>query len=122
MRSYLRGFGLALIAAGLCMVQGAPANAVCLGFSGTADGFDKVTAVTRAQSAVAQAITDYRKQKKLGAGSVSPMRATPQPYWRSSVSAELYHKPDIVKSDSYTICWSGVVSPYVCTSGAKACW
>jgi hypothetical protein len=104
------------------MVQGAPANAVCLGFSGTADGFDKVTAVTRAQSAVAQAITDYRAQKRLGAASVSPMRATPQPYWRSSVSAELYHKPDIVKSDSYTICWSGVVSPYVCTSGAKACW
>jgi hypothetical protein len=27
-----------------------------------------------------------------------------------------------VRSDSYTICWSGVVSPYVCTSGAKACW
>jgi hypothetical protein len=104
------------------MVQGAPANAVCLGFSGTADGFDKITAVTRAQSAVAQAITDYKKQKRLRTVSISPMRATPQPYWRSSVSAELYHKPDIVKSDSYTICWSGVVSPYVCTSGAKACW
>jgi hypothetical protein len=122
MRSYLRVLGLALIAAGLCMVQGAPANAVCLGFSGTADGFDKITAVTRAQSAVAQAITDYKNQKRLRAVSISPMRATPKPYWRSSVSAELYHKPDIVKSDSYTICWSGVVSPYVCTSGAKACW
>ena len=122
MRSSMRVLGLALIAAGLCVVQGAPANAVCLGFSGTADGIDKATAVTRAQDAVAQAISDYKKLKKIRSISVSAMRATPQPYWRSSVSQDLFQKPDIVRSDSYTICWSGVVSPYVCTSGAKACW
>jgi len=122
MRSSMRVLGLALIAAGLCVVQGAPANAVCLGFSGTADGIDKATAVTRAQDAVAQAISDYKKLKKIRSVSVSAMRATPQPYWRSSVSQELFQKPDIVRSDSYTICWSGVVSPYVCTSGAKVCW
>ena len=50
------------------------------------------------------------------------MRASPQPYWRDSVSADLYYKPDIVKAEFYTVCWHGVVSPYVCTSGAKACW
>jgi hypothetical protein len=122
MRSSMRVLGLALIAAGLCVVQGAPANAVCLGFSGTADGIDKATAVKRAQDAVAVAISDYKKLKKIRSISVSAMRATPQPYWRSSVSADLFQKPDIVRSDSYTICWSGVVSPYVCTSGAKACW
>jgi hypothetical protein len=27
-----------------------------------------------------------------------------------------------VTSRSHTICWSGVVSPSVCTSGAKICW
>ena len=122
MSSYKRVFGSALIAAGLCLAQGAPANAGCLGFSGTADGFDKVTAVTRAQAAVATAIADYKAQKRLGAVSVTAMRAKPQPYWRDSVSADLFHKPDIVKANSYTVCWAGVVSPYVCTSGAKACW
>jgi hypothetical protein len=104
------------------LAQGAPANAGCIGFSGTADGFDKPTAVTRAQAAVATAITDYKTQKRLGAATVTAMRAKPQPYWRGSVSSELFFKPDIVKSNSYTVCWSGVVSPYVCTSGAKACW
>jgi hypothetical protein len=118
----MRVLGLTLIAAGLCVVQGAPANAACIGFSGTADGFDKPTAVSRAQIAVAQAISDYKKVKKIGAVSVSAMRASPQPYWRSSVSDNMFYKPDIVKSDSYTVCWTGVVSPYVCTSGAKACW
>lgn len=122
MRLYRRVFGLALVAAGLSLAQSAPVDAACLGFSGTADGFDKQTAVTRAQQAVAQAIVDYRKQKRLGPGSVSPMRASPQPYWRDSVSADLYHKPDIVTGSSHTICWSGVISPFVCTSGAKACW
>jgi hypothetical protein len=122
MRSSMRIVGLALLAAVLWVGQGASAHAVCLGFSGTADGFDKATAVTRAQDAVAQAISDYKKAKKIRSVSVSAMRATPQPYWRSSVSQELFQKPDIVKSDSYTICWSGVVSPYVCTSGAKVCW
>jgi len=122
MSSYKRVFGSALIAAGLCLAQGTPANAGCLGFSGTADGFDKVTAVTRAQSAVATAIADYKAQKRLGAVSVTAMRAKPQPYWRDSVSADLFHKPDIVKTNSYTVCWAGVISPFVCTSGAKACW
>ena len=122
MRSFTRVFGLAIVAAGLSFVQTAPANAGCVGFSGTADGFDQETGVSRAQLALADAITEFKHQKKLGAVTVSAMRAKPQPYWRDSVWAELFYKPDIVKSNSYTICWHGVISPYVCTSGAKVCW
>ena len=81
------------------MAQAAPANAACLGFSGTADGFDQQTAVSRAQAAVADAISEYKAQKRLGRSSLSPMRAKPQPYWRDSVSDELFVKPDIVKSE-----------------------
>jgi hypothetical protein len=122
MRSYLRVFALALTAAGLCMAQGTPAEAGCVGLSGTADGFDRQTAVSRAQNALTEAISEFKTQKRLGAISVSAMRAKPQPYWRGGVTPELYQKPDIVTSKSYTICWSGVVSPSVCTSGAKICW
>jgi len=122
MRVFMRVFGLTLIAASLCFAQSAPVRAGCIGLSGTADGFDQVTAVTRAQAAVAEAIAEYKAQKKLGAVTVTAMRAKPQPYWRAVVTENLYYKPDIVKSNSYTVCWSGVVSPYVCTSGAKACW
>ena len=122
MRSFKRVFGLALIAAGLCLAQNAPAKAGCLGFSGTADGFDKETAVSRAQAAVADAITQYKTSKRLGSVTVTAMRAKPQPYWRDVVSDSVFYKPDIVKSNSYTVCWQGVVSPYVCTSGAKVCW
>jgi hypothetical protein len=122
MRWHERVFAFSLVAAGLSLASGAPAQAGCVGLSGTADGFDKQTAVSRAQSAVAQAVLDYKTQKRLGAISISAMRAKPQPYWRSEVSSNLYFKPDIVNSRSYTVCWSGVVSPYVCTSGANVCW
>jgi hypothetical protein len=122
MKSYWRGSALALIAAGFCLALGAPAQAGCVGLSGTADGFDKETAVSRAQLALDQYVKEYRAQKKLGAVTLSAMRAAPQPYWRSSVSENMFYKPDIVTAKSYTVCWQGVVSPFVCTSGAKACW
>ena len=111
MRPYLRVFKLALIGAALFLAQGIAANAGCVGFSGTADGFDQETGVSRAQLALADAINEYKKQKKLGSVTVTPMKAKPQPYWRDSVWDELLYKPDIVKSNSYTICWTGVVSP-----------
>jgi hypothetical protein len=122
MRSYLRAIGLVLVGASLCLAHGTAANAGCFGFSGTADGFDKETGISRAQLALADAIKQFKASKRLRKVTVSAMRAKPQPYWRDSVSADLFYKPDIVKSDSYTVCWHGVVSPYVCTSGAKVCW
>jgi len=122
MRSYLRVLALASLAAGQCLVQGAPASAGCVGLSGTADGFDKETAVSRAQLALSDYIKEYKRAKKLGSVTVSPMRAQPEPYWRDSVSENMMYRPDIVDAKSYTICWQGVISPYVCTSGAKACW
>jgi hypothetical protein len=122
MRLHARVFGLALIAAGLGLAQSAPAQAGCVGLSGTADGFDRQTAIDRAQSALADAIVDLKTQRRISHVNVTAMRAKPEPYWRDSVSQNLYQKPDIVTAKSYTICWSGVISPSVCTSGAKVCW
>ncbi len=130
MRSYWRGSALALIAAGFCLALGAPAQASCVSVSGTADGFDKETAVSRAQLALDDYVNQYKAAKHLSAVNVSAMRVSPNPYWRDSVSDDQFcfgthcgfYKPDIVNAHSHTICWHGVVSPYVCTSGAKLCW
>ena len=122
MGSFARLCALGLVAAGLYLVQGAQAHAGCVGLSGTADGVNKATAVSRSQNAVNEAINEYKAAKRLGTTTVRPMRAKPQPYWRDSVSDNLFHKPDIVTARFHTVCWSGVVSPFVCTSGAKLCW
>jgi hypothetical protein len=129
MISFVRCSALSLMAAACCLVLSVPAQAGCVGLSGTADGFDKETAVSRAQLALADYVKEY-KATKLSAVNVSAMRPSPQPYWRSSVSENQFclgincgiYKPDIVNAHSHTICWHGVVSPYVCTSGAKVCW
>jgi hypothetical protein len=123
MASFVRVLALALIAAGSCAGLSAPASAGgCVGLSGTADGFDKETAVSRAQLALTDYIKQYQAAKHLSSVTVTAQRATPQPYWRPYVSDNMYYHPDIVNAKSYTICWQGVVSPYVCTSGAKMCW
>ena len=95
MRSFLCVAAYALVAVGLCVVAAAPANAGgCNKLIGTADGWDKRDALSGAQSALAEAVAEFKKGK--GAVSVSAMKAKPQPYWRESVSAELYLKPDVV--------------------------
>ena len=71
---------LALVAAGLCMAQGAPASAACVVLAGTADGFDKDTAVSRAQRSLEDYIQQYKAENHLGAVTVKAMRAEPQPY------------------------------------------
>jgi hypothetical protein len=110
----------ALIAAGLFVVAAAPASAGCTKLVGTADGWDKRDALSGAQAALAEAVAEFKKGK--GAVTVIGMKAKPQPYWRDSVSAELFLKPDVVTAKSHTVCWKGVVSPVVCSSGAKVCW
>ena len=98
MGSYWRGFALAFVAASFCLAHGATAQAGCVGLSGTADGVDKATAVSRSQNALAEAIQEFKAAKRLGSVSIVPMRAKPQPYWRTSVSSNLYQKPDVITS------------------------
>jgi hypothetical protein len=117
----VRGSALALIAAVFCLALGAPAHAGCVGLSGTADGFDKETAVSRAQLALADYITiqgGETSRRRQGERAACP----PSTLLAFHLSAAICSRPDIVNARSYTVCWHGVVSPYVCTSGAKICW
>ncbi len=122
MKKYLRVTGLPLIGILLCLAQSAPASAACVGLAGTGDGFDKETAVNRAQLALEEYIQQYKAENNLAAVTVSAVRAEPQPYWRGKVTENMMRGPDIVTETSYTVCWQGVISTYVCTSGARVCW
>jgi hypothetical protein len=68
-RAYLRTTRLALVAAGLCVAQGAPASAACVVLAGTADGFDKETAVSRAQRSLEDYIQQYKAETMSQQGS-----------------------------------------------------
>ena len=101
----------------------AAAQPRCIVISGTADALGKSNAVEKSLKSLREAIDKWKADNNVrGPVSETPEKPTPNPYWRSSVSPRLLLPPDVVSDSAYTICWTGVVSPVVCTSGAKVCW
>jgi hypothetical protein len=95
----------------------------CLFFSGTADALGRTKAIEGSLTSLHDAIDKWKAANGItGPVSETAERPEPQPYWRSAVSPYLFYGPDMVTDSTYTICWHGVVSPVVCTSGAKLCW
>jgi hypothetical protein len=95
----------------------------CLFFAGTADALIKSNAVDESQKSLREAIDKWKVDNGVtGPVSETAEKPQPHPYWRSGVSPNLFLPPDVVTDASYTLCWKGVVSPVVCTTGAKLCW
>jgi hypothetical protein len=111
----------ALALTGVAIVAPQAAHAGCTLLSGTADGLTKQQAVTRSRAALNEYVVAFKKRRGMRNASISPAKAPPNPYWRKSVARNLYLKPDVRTRKSHTVCWEGVISPAVCTSGAKLC-
>ena len=111
----------ALALAGLAAVAPQAAHAGCTLLSGTADGLNKRQAVTRSRQALNDYVVAFRRRKGMRHATISPAKAPANPYWRKSVARHLYLKPDVRTRRSHTVCWEGVISPAVCTSGAQLC-
>lgn len=118
-----RVWAAAVLAIGLLAGTTGPALArgQCLLFTGTADGLDKGEAVDGSRDALNEEVTDWKKQHHVTHIDLSPFKPHPKPYWRTVVTSDLYVRPDVVSKHIYTLCWHGVVSPVVCTSGARYC-
>jgi hypothetical protein len=98
------------------------ASTRCMLFAGTADGLFKGSAVRSSREALEEIIGNWRAENRAGPiVSRSASKPNPNPYWRGEVGPELFLPPDEVTHDTYTLCWKGVVSPVVCTSGARVC-
>src|SRR5262249_20123885 len=100
----------------------AAAQQRCVFFSGTADSLGKSRAVEDSLGSLKEAIDKWKAESNVS-GPVTQIaqKPNPHPYWRTTVSPELFLPPDVVSDTAYTVCWKGVVSPVVCTSGAKVC-
>ncbi|MGA8690520.1 MAG: hypothetical protein ACLQF1_13695 [Methyloceanibacter sp.] len=115
---------LAMVAIACCapLTRPTAAPARCLFISGTADGLVKTRAVEDSLTSLRDAIDKWKAANGVtGPISQTAEKPAPHPYWRSAVSPELFLAPDVVTDSTYTLCWKGVVSPVVCTSGAKLC-
>jgi len=99
----------------------------CHEFAVTADSDTKEKALERAQMGLESTIAKWRFEQGWRSGwrsekvSIEAHQPEPEPYWRFRVRPELFLKPDVETDTSYTVCWEGVISKAVCTSGAKVC-
>lgn len=83
---------------------------------------NKQVAVESSRSAIQTEIEKLQTENHITTVESKAWKPDPRPYWRSSVSDYLFLPPDEVTDQVYTICWKGVVSPAVCTSGTEVCW
>jgi hypothetical protein len=116
---------LLIVIAAICGLPVPSARALprCLFISGTADGLRKTKAVEDSLAALQDAITQWKTENGItGAVKQTAQKPPPHPYWRSEVDPSLFLPPDQVTDTTYTLCWKGVVSPVVCTTGAQVCW
>ena len=101
----------------------AVSQAGCVSISATDDAIDKDHAVEKSLKSLRAEIDKWKADNSV-TGPVTEAAEEPQPhpFWRSSVPTHAFLRPDVVSNSAHTICWSGVISPVVCTSGAQLCW
>ena len=113
---------VAILFAGLLLP--ASAEAACQVINGTQDGRNKQRAVEKSRETLEEAIVATKRKNGWTNVNIMPVRVRATPLWkmvRTSVPKDAYLRPDVVSSRAYTVCWEGVYSPAVCSSGARIC-
>lgn len=97
----------------------------CYHIAATMDGGGGDHAVKRSQRALDETIEEFRRDQPplegwRGRLRITPMKPKPKAYWRNTVAPDLMLGTFKTKQ-AYTLCWRGMISPVVCTSGSKVC-
>ena len=101
----------------------AAAETQCVSLSDSIDGIDKNHAVEKSLKSLNEQVEKWKADNGVtGSATVTAEKPQPHPFWRSTVPSYALLPPDVVSDSAYTICWTGVVSPAVCTSGTRVCW
>lgn len=114
---------LAVVAFSLYAVQ--PAQAACQLIKATHSAGSKADAARASQALVLQQAAQLKRAKRWSYVSLSARKVKGDPFWKAvrpgGVPPSAMLKPDIVTARFYTTCFTGVVVPFVCTTGSAAC-
>jgi hypothetical protein len=101
------------------------AEAACQLIKGTHSAGSKAEAAKSSQALVLQSAYELKRSKRWSYVTLYAYRVKGDPFWKAvrpdGVPREAMLRPDIVTSRFYTTCFTGVVVPYVCTTGSSAC-
>ena len=127
MLRFLRVTGAVLIATGCvsASLELAPAEAACQLITATHSAATKAEAAQSSRSLAVQSAYQLKSARRWSYVSLSARRVKGDPFWKAvrpnGVPRDAQLKPDLVTSHFYTTCFTGVVVPYVCTTGSTVC-
>ncbi|MGA8688712.1 MAG: hypothetical protein ACLQF1_16055 [Methyloceanibacter sp.] len=101
-----------------------PAAAGCQVISATHSADTRAEALKSSQALAVESANDLKHSKGWKSITMSAHKVKPDPFWktvRPVVPQYALLKPDVVTAKTYTTCFTGVVVPYVCTSGSAVC-
>jgi hypothetical protein len=115
--------GLGALWLGLCGLE--PAKAACELVKATASESSPAEAARTSQALVVQGANELKRKRRWAYLTLYAHKVKGDPFWKAvrpnGVPAYAQLKPDIVTTRFYTTCFTGVVVPYVCTTGSAAC-
>ena len=102
-----------------------PAEAACQLVTATHRAPSKAEAAQSSRALAVQSAYQLKRSRGWSSVSMSARRVKGDPFWKAvrpnGVPADAQLKPDLVTSRFYTTCFTGVVVPYVCTTGSTVC-
>jgi len=115
--------GLGVVGLGLCGLG--PAQASCQLITATASAGSKAEAARSSQALALQSAYELKRAKRWAYVTLYAHRVKGDPFWKAvrpnGVPSDVQLKPDIITERFYSTCFTGVVVPYVCTTGSSAC-
>lgn len=124
----LRVFNCAVIVLGVFIaaaVAPRPAEASCQLVKATHSADTRAEALKESQALAVESANDLKHAKGWKTMSMSAHKVKGDPFWKmvrpDGVPSYAVLKPDVITARTYTTCFTGVVVPYVCTSGSAVC-
>jgi hypothetical protein len=115
----------ALIVATLGLAAIQPAEAACQLIKATHSAGSKAEAAKSSQTLVLQSAADLKRAKRWSYITLYAKKVQGDPFWNAvrpgAPPRSAVLKPDIVTSRFFTTCFTGVVVPFVCTTGSAVC-
>jgi hypothetical protein len=101
------------------------AEAACQLIKATHSAGSKAEAAKSSQALVVQSANDLRRAKRWRYVTLYAHRVKGDPFWKAvrptGVPRDAQLKPDIITTRFFTTCFTGVVVPFVCTTGSSVC-
>ena len=102
-----------------------PVAAACKLIKATHSAASQAEAAQMSRALALQSADDLKRAKGWSYVSLTAHKVKGDPFWKAvrpdGVPNYAQLRPDIVNSRFYTTCFTGVVVPYVCTTGSSVC-